>query len=87
MQVAVKVVRRSTQWAIQIIPRDSLPFAWIPISQLSQDVKAGDRNIILEIPDWLAKERRLKRAPEQESEGSCRRQTPLQPRRLSASTS
>src|SRR3954465_6386812 len=57
MQVAVRVVRRATERAIQVVPRDSLPFAWLPRSRLpaGDEIAAGDRDLIIEVPDWLGK--------------------------------
>ena len=53
--VAIRIIRRETQAALQVIPLDTLPFVWLPKSQLedADNLKAGDRDIVIEVPAWL----------------------------------
>ncbi len=55
MTLNVLVVRQEREKAVQVIVKECLPFLWLPVSQLKQDLRAGDRDIEVEIPDWLWK--------------------------------
>lgn len=57
MLISIAVVRRETEKALQII-LGNRPYRihWLPKSQLSCVPKAGDRNLVLNIPDWLVKQ-------------------------------
>lgn len=59
VKLHVLVVRQEREKAFQVILRDSLPFQWIPRSQVKGEYHAGDRDIVIELPMWLAREKGL----------------------------
>ena len=57
MLISVSVVRRETERALQLI-LGHYPYkiVWVPNSQIGNAPSAGDRNIVIEIPDWLVRQ-------------------------------
>jgi hypothetical protein len=57
MQIPVRVVRRETHKALQIILAEH-PYRiyWIPKSQLREAFRAGDRDIVINVPDWIVQQ-------------------------------
>lgn len=57
MKLNVLVVRREAGKSVQLIVKERLAFVWLPKSMLGVEVKPGDRDFEIEIPDWLWRDR------------------------------
>ena len=53
MRVTVLIVRQEREKAVQVICAECLPFLWLPRSQIETELHAGDRDVVIEVPDWL----------------------------------
>ncbi|HKB35072.1 MAG TPA: hypothetical protein VKD72_01375 [Gemmataceae bacterium] len=56
--LAVQVIRRGTARAIQVVLTDGT-IHWLPRSQLAREYDAGQRDLTIPIPQWLAIKRGL----------------------------
>ena len=58
MTLHILVVRQERPKAVQVIVKEQLPFLWLPRKLLSRDLRAGERNVTVDIPDWLWEEKK-----------------------------
>ena len=64
MTIRVRVIRRATPSAVQVV-LGNWPYRlyWLPRSHVSdgQELRAGERDIVLEISDWIAEQKGIGR--------------------------
>ena len=54
MKIGIRVVRRETQRALQVIlSQHPYRIHWLPKSQIMKELHAGDRDIEIDVPEWL----------------------------------
>ena len=54
----VQVIRQEREKAIQVVLEDGT-IHWLPKSLLTEEYEAGERNLTISIPEWLAIEKGL----------------------------
>lgn len=65
-EIKIKVIRRETKNAFQVILENILIFLWLPKSQITaaEIYWAGQRDVVMEVSEWIMQAKRKEREEE-----------------------